>query len=312
MKKIDLYLISGFLGSGKTTFLQKMLKYIEGVKVGVIVNEFGSIGIDGTVLDKEGIQLVEINNGSIFCSCIKGNFVNTLIEFTNKDIDVLLIENSGMADPSNIHQIIDEVSVRSKRQYEYKGAVCILDGTSFLKHVKVLTPVQNQVASSNFVIVNKIDLINQSTIEDIKIEIKRINPYAYIYETMYSDVPYELLQGELNDNGYIGETSNKCYNRPATYAIEGEGEYTREAMMEFIQRVGMYILRMKGFLKGKDVWWKVDVVGEQIVVEETKLGKRDIIQTTKLAVIGQDSQKFNIELENAWKDVFQDLPFIYE
>ena len=106
---------------------------MDGLKIGVIVNEFGAIGIDGAVLKKDDIQLVEINNGSIFCSCIKGSFVNTLIEFTKKDIDVLLIENSGMADPSNIHQIIDEVSDRSVRKYNYNfvyllfhSALCII------------------------------------------------------------------------------------------------------------------------------------------------------------------------------------------
>lgn len=312
MKKIDLYLISGFLGSGKTTFLQKLLHNMDGLKIGVIVNEFGSVGIDGAVIERDGIELVEINNGSIFCSCIKGNFVNTLIEFTTRDIDVLLIENSGMADPSNIHQIIDEVSNRSVRQYDYKGAVCILDGTSFLKHVKVLAPVQNQVASSNFIIVNKIDLINQSKIKEIKKVINDINSTAFVYETMFAEMPSELLKEKLSDNGYIGETSNKCYNRPASYSIEGEGEYTEQEMRAFIDKIGIFILRMKGFLKGENSWWKVDVVDQQVVIVETVLGKRDIIEKTKLVIIGHDTKEFKEELELAWKDIFQDTPSIFE
>lgn len=310
--KIDLYLISGFLGSGKTTFLQKMLNNLEGVKVGVIVNEFGSTGIDGAVINKEGIQLVEINNGSIFCSCMKGNFVKTLIEFTSTDIDVLIIENSGMADPSNIHQIIEEVSARAVRQLDYKGAVCIIDSVSFLKHIKVLAPVQNQVASSNFIIINKVDLINQSQIEKIKDVVKELNPFAFLYETMYSDVPWELLGEKLCDNGFIGETSNKCYNRPASYSIEGDGEYTEQGMREFIQRIGLLILRMKGFVKGKDLWWKVDVVGDQVVIVEVQLGKRDIIEKTKLVVIGHDSKEFNDELTIAWREIFHDTPVVFE
>jgi len=311
-KQIDLYLISGFLGSGKTTLLQKMLNNFEGNKVGVIVNEFGSIGIDGKLIQKGGIQLVEINNGSIFCSCIKGDFVKTLIEFSKEEIDVLIIENSGMADPSNMHQIIDEVSDRVGRPFEYKGAVCIVDSVTFLNFVKVLAPVQNQIASSNFIVVNKIDLVNQSTLIEIKEKLSELNPCAFVFETMYSEVPISLLEENLYDNGYIGETSNQCFNRPATYALESEGSYSDKEMMEFINKIKQYVLRIKGFLKGENGWWQVDVVGDYATVSEAKLGKRDVIEKTKLVIIGHDSVDFKHEIEDAWNETFHEIPAIFE
>lgn len=312
-KEIDLYLISGFLGSGKTTFLQKLLNNLEGLKVGVLVNEFGSTGIDGTVIEKEGIRLVEINNGSIFCSCIKGNFINTLIEFTSLDIDVLVIENSGMADPSNIHQIIDEVSERVLRQYHYMGAVCILDAVSFLKQVKILVPVQNQVASSNFIIINKMDLVNNSTLDEIRKVIRELNPEAFSYVSMFSEVPMELLHEKLIDNGYVGESSNMCYNRPASYSLEGDGEYTVEQIRTFAEQLNSYVLRMKGLVKGKkNEWWKVDVVNNQITITEIGLGKRDMIKKTKLVIIGHDTEEFMAEAELSWRVAFGDVPVIFE
>lgn len=311
-KQIDLYLISGFLGSGKTTFLQKMLNNFEGKKVGVIVNEFGSIGIDGILIEKDGIQLVEINNGSIFCSCIKGNFVKTLIEFSKKEIDILLIENSGMADPSNMHQIIDEISDGVVRPYEYKGAVCIVDSVTFLKHVRVLLPIQNQVISSNFIVVNKMDLVNQSTLKEIKEKIFELNPSAFVLETMYSDVPRSLLDDNLYDNGYMGETSNQCFNRPATYSLESEGSYSDFDMKNFIKKIGRYVLRMKGFLKGENGWWQVDVVGDYITISEIELGKRDVIEKTKLVIIGYDTEDFKHDMEAAWEEIFHEIPAIFE
>lgn len=311
-EKIDVYLISGFLGSGKTTFLQKMLDNYSGIKVGVIVNEFGSIGIDGTLLERDGIQLAQINNGSIFCSCLKGSFVKTLIEFSKLDIDILLIENSGMADPSNIHQIIGELEGKCGRPIHYRGAVCIVDSVSFLKYVQVLTPVQNQIASSNFIIINKIDLVNQSTIHEINAKIKEVNPQAYIYETMYSEVPALLLNEKLTDNGYIGETSNKCYNRPASYSVEGDGNYAVEQLKLFIEKMSGFILRMKGFLKVESSWWQVDVVDSQVDIKLIELSKKDVITKTKLVVIGHDETEFEKELETAWSEVFMEAPTIYE
>jgi len=311
-KEIDLYLVSGFLGSGKTTFLQKLLMNLGNRKVGVIINEFGSIGIDGTLIEKDGIQLVEINNGSIYCSCIKGNFLKTLIEFSTKEIDVLIIENSGMADPSNIHQIIEEVSEHTVRSFHYKGAVCIVDGTNFQKYVKVLAPVQNQIASSNFIIINKIDLINQSDIEEIKKIIHSINPEAYLYETMYAEIPESILDEKLCDNGYIGETSNKCSNRPASYWLEAEGNYSEEQMREFMKLVPSLILRMKGFLKTESGWLKVNFIDSQVEIAQTSFTKRDIIKKTRLVVIGHDTKEFRQELEAAWKQIFHDVPDILE
>lgn len=69
-----LYVLTGFLGSGKTTALLKLLERLKGSRIGVIQNEFGKLGIDGTILRNDDIQMVEINRGSIFCTCQKLNF----------------------------------------------------------------------------------------------------------------------------------------------------------------------------------------------------------------------------------------------
>ena len=308
---IDLYIISGFLGSGKTTFLQKMLENFEDKKVGVLINEFGSIGIDGRLIEKDGIELVEINNGSIFCSCLKGGFIKTLIEFSKSSIDVLFIENSGMADPSNIHQILTELKEKVGRPYQYKGAVCIVDSVSFLKHVRVLAPVQNQIASSNLVIANKMDLVNQQTLIEIEDKIRQINPSTYIYRTMYSDIPLTVFNENLVDNGYNGETSNQPWNRPSTYSLESDGTLTKEKMAEFIHKIEDYILRLKGFAKGEYGWWQVDVVGDYVKITDYPLSKRDVINRTKLVVIGKDTKDFKDIMITAWEEIFLETPEIF-
>ena len=76
MNQIKLYFLTGFLGSGKTTLLKNLLENMEGMKVGVIQNELGKISIDGTVLQNDDIHMVELNRGSIFCSCLRLSFVD--------------------------------------------------------------------------------------------------------------------------------------------------------------------------------------------------------------------------------------------
>lgn len=302
---LDLYVISGFLGAGKTTLLQRLLYNMEGKKIGVLVNEFGGFGIDGKVLDSNGIKLIEINNGSIFCSCLKGEFVKTLIELTRQDIEVLLIENSGMADPSNMNKLLSELEGKVERSYNYCGAVCVVDTTSFLKHIRVLAPVQNQVAASSLIIVNKTDLANRETINDIRKKILSINNKAYIYETMFGEVPVKVIQQHLSNNGYVGETSNQDWNRPATYSIECREFVDLDAVKEFTAAMTAYALRIKGLVQTAEGWYKLDSVGDVVETEAFRPGKRDVIQYTKLVLIGKDATPYREELEKNWKRFFR-------
>ena len=86
-KTTKLYVITGFLGAGKTTLLLKLLEHLKGSRVGIIQNEFGKLGIDGVILKNDDIHMVEINRGSIFCSCLNLSFVSALREMTQHDFD---------------------------------------------------------------------------------------------------------------------------------------------------------------------------------------------------------------------------------
>ena len=90
MNQIKLYFLTGFLGSGKTTLLKNLLENMEGMKVGVIQNELGKISIDGTVLQNDDIHMVELNRGSIFCSCLRLSFVDALAKMSQQGLEYVL------------------------------------------------------------------------------------------------------------------------------------------------------------------------------------------------------------------------------
>ena len=90
MKK-ELYLLTGFLGSGKTSLLLHLLNHVQGRKIGIIQNEFGKLSIDGEILRRGGFTMVEINRGSIFCSCLKLNFVQALAELGQMELDTVFV-----------------------------------------------------------------------------------------------------------------------------------------------------------------------------------------------------------------------------
>ena len=108
-KKIKLYVLTGFLGSGKTTMLLKILDNLSQHKVGIIQNEFGRIDVDSEILKRDGLVMTELTRGSIFCTCLQLKFSQALAEMSKQDIEYLFVESSGLADPSNIDEILEAV-----------------------------------------------------------------------------------------------------------------------------------------------------------------------------------------------------------
>lgn len=129
--KTKLYVLSGFLGSGKTTILLKLLEALKGKRIGIIQNEFGKLGIDGTILRNDDIQMTEINRGSIFCSCLKLSFVHALMEMAAQNFEYLFVEGSGWGDPSNLEEILKAVQAGAGDRYELMGTLCLVDSVNF-------------------------------------------------------------------------------------------------------------------------------------------------------------------------------------
>ena len=125
--KTGLYVFTGFLGAGKTTILLRLLDILKDKRVGIIQNEFGKLSIDGEILRNDDIKMVEINRGSIFCSCLRLSFVQALADMAAYKFDYLFIESSGLGDPSNVEEILDAASHLCGDAYELQGVICLVD-----------------------------------------------------------------------------------------------------------------------------------------------------------------------------------------
>ena len=311
-KKIALYLISGFLGSGKTTFLKQLLEQSNTKRVGVIVNEFGSVGIDGKVLHNKDLKMVEINNGSIFCACLKGGFVKTLVAFLEQPIDVLFIEASGMADPSSMKNLLQQLDIildkkpQINRKYEYKGSICLVDASRFMEFSEIFLPTENQVKKSSLLIVKKLDEVLEEDVEELHSKLVELNNKAYIYNTTFGKVPLELIDSKVKPEGMIDEeTTNTIFNRPATYIIEMVDVYDLEKMREFSLAMSENVLRCKGFFKTIDE--KIvhsDCVGDYLKFNVLENNEIEMINTFEIVLIGKNNHEYKEKLVKCWNKYF--------
>ncbi|MFZ0444883.1 MAG: GTP-binding protein [Bacillus sp. (in: firmicutes)] len=299
--KTKLYLLTGFLGSGKTTFLTNVLNDLTESKVAVIMNEFGKVGIDGTIIKKEGMELVEINRGSIFCSCLQLNFVSALTEIADKKMEYVFVESSGLADPSNIGEFLEAVEMVKGEVYDYSGAICLVDGVNFLEQVEDIETVERQLKFCHLVILSKVDLIDDQQLMEVKSKIREINDVADIVQSINGKIDYNFLESNLIEKQWLESesTTNTPENKPKTLTLTYDGDLTKEELSRFLDRIKKDSYRIKGFFKLEDGWNQVDVVNKIIDYKPTDKGEN----VSELVIISKIGPQIIRPIFNAWEEV---------
>lgn len=175
--------IAGFLGSGKTTTLIRLGKELStnyGKKVGIIVNEVGEVGIDGSFIRDFGFEVREIVQGCICCS-LKGDLQSTLkILHENYRPDIILIEPTGIAFPSKIRDIVNGLV---DIPLEQAPVIALIDGERFRRMFREMEHfLIKQIKEADVIAINKTDLIESKwDIDLLKSAIRELNPSAYIF-----------------------------------------------------------------------------------------------------------------------------------
>ncbi len=244
----ELILLTGFLGSGKTTLMRAILDAYKEKKVGVIVNEFGQLSIDGALIRRDGVALYELTNGSIFCACIKDNFLASLIEMSKKDLEYIFIEASGLADPANMGQILKTIASKTSKPYHYLGAVCIVDAENFLDLYDLLPALHNQVIYAGAIIINKSDLADSAAIVAVFNKLTEINPAASIHITSYCTLNIKEIMAALHPTSFEAQDSTNTFeSRPKTFTLTSDQILSRLDLEHFLGEIAEDTYRIKGF-----------------------------------------------------------------
>ena len=188
MTQIDI--ISGFLGAGKTTFIQKLLQEaLKGENVVLIENEFGEIGIDSGFLKNSGIEIREMNQGCICCSLV-GDFETSLKEVIEKyQPDRILIEPSGVGKLSDILSAVKTVSANLPVHLD--GAVTVVDASKAKLYNKNFGEFfDDQIRFATTVVLSRTDIAKEEKVEEAVAIVRKVNPKANLITT-----PIQALSG---------------------------------------------------------------------------------------------------------------------
>ncbi|HBE18208.1 MAG TPA: cobalamin biosynthesis protein CobW [Cyanobacteria bacterium UBA11149] len=257
---VPVTILTGYLGSGKTTLLNRILTHQHGMKVAVIVNEFGEVGIDNQLVIDTDEEIFEMNNGCICCT-VRGDLIRiigNLMKRRNK-FDHLVIETTGLADPAPVIQtfFMDEDMAE---KLSLDAVVTVVDAKHIWQHWDA-DEAQEQIAFADVILLNKTDLVTPEELAELEKRIRGMNGMAKTYPTYNAELEMDALLGvqafDLNraltiDPEFLSEDAHEHDATVGSVAIVEsgalDGEKINNWINELLRSQGQDIFRMKGIL----------------------------------------------------------------
>src|SRR5579863_4534574 len=191
-------ILTGFLGAGKTTLLNRILTGNHGLRVGVLVNDFGSINIDAELVVGVKDNMISLANGCVCCQ-IRDDLVEsvlTLLASPETAVEYILLEASGVADPAGIFMTFNDLALRDRIRLD--SVTCVVDAEQVFAHPEyppLMDLKLRQVGFADMLILNKVGLAGAEQVGKVRAWLNDHFNRLRIVETNYCEVPYEILLG---------------------------------------------------------------------------------------------------------------------
>ena len=283
-RSLPVVIVAGFLGAGKTTLMRHLLTSDHGLKIAAMVNDFAALNVDAELISEASDDITAFANGCVCCS-LSGGVARGLADISARDddVDVVLLEASGVSDPAAIAQVACTVE-----NVLLDCIVTVVDAAATLESASEEDLLRRYVTPANIVLLNKTDLVSSADLDSMNRRLKGFAPHAQILRTVNCAVPAMVVF----DSATAPETSAIC--APAlqdhdykTVVLTSATPIDRQLLEAFLGMIPDGIIRMKGFLCFADTaaipsllqsvgprWSLIDAPGQAL-------------NTSSLVVIGQ-------------------------
>ena len=293
-REVPIVIITGYLGSGKTTLMQNILKQ-EKRKIAIIVNDMGSINIDASLLNKTGnkvtqVEMVEMQNGCICCT-LRDEFMAEIERLsTDRSIEAIFVEASGISEPSSIAgAFLNYEEMTEDTRVYLKSVVSVVDVDriyrEFLHDLSseedaedgdVINLIMDQIEFCNLMILNKTDLLSADQVGEVKEGLRILQQKAEMIECVNGNVNLEVLLNredfdfeEVEAYSAVQRALNNCDREDekacvdeygiSSFVYEEKRPFNREAFNKLVEEYPEVLIRTKGYIWFSDDWKHVQL-----------------------------------------------------
>lgn len=246
---LPLTLLSGFLGAGKTTLLNRLLTRPEGRRIVVLVNDFGSINIDASLVRSRTEDMISLTNGCACCT-VSTDLTRTLIDLAQRaDLpDAIVLEASGLADPRGIAQV-----ALSNPSLRLDGVLTLVDAVQHAETAcapELRPTIDHQADAADLIVLTKTDEASPSQTQAARCLLAKRHPGKTVVEAVHGDLPVSLVLGLGSLRDFKAEPAAPWDHAQAfdTCALRSVAALDQERLREFLEQLPPTLLRAKGVL----------------------------------------------------------------
>lgn len=321
--QIPVTILTGFLGSGKTTFLNHLLQNNDGKRYAIIENEFGEQGIDSELVLRPDETIVELNNGCLCCT-LNDNLYDILNQLFDRrdEFDEIIIEATGVADPAGLAQpFLGHPLI--KEHFPLLGIICLVDAELVEDYIEETEEAINQITFSDVLLINKTDLVRPKYVSELSQKLQAINPLAKIHfgnKDSFPAIELDKDQSQLDEiflkdhsSLHLSETEisfpvqkphhhhHHSHTAVVSHTFTFDQPFDYQSMY---QQLLVYLtFQSKGLYRMKGLVWMVDSeqqhivqsVGKRLDFQEKRAWKATEKKQSTIVFIGKDLQRKGLE-----------------
>ena len=268
---MNVTLLTGFLGSGKTTVLRHALEHPKGQKIAVVVNDVGEIEVDAHLIGRGTPSRVSLSNGCVCCA-LSDDLSNQLEALARTgDYDIAIVEASGVADPINIAQ-----AIHGTNGCHLDGVVAVADPISFEDHLinpDTTSLLQRQLQAAHLVLLSKADLLDENALLTVRSAIAETAPGSRIISVEHGQVDVDVLCGAADSGVSLTNTDKSTNFEVVTAVVDPAGPWDPRQLGEILEQTDHQLLRAKGWFDDRQgSRYHLEVVGRRWSIEQSDAG----------------------------------------